>query len=551
MIPNPEATQLLMGNLIDTWGKLTQSLIQHPDALMKSQLNYWQDYQQLFQNTAQTGSGFNDKRFNHEEWQNNLTLNFVKNAYFLLSNHVESLITDISEPENHHLKQRLRFFTQQVMDAMAPTNFATLNPEVMKKMHETNGSNILTGFNQLLDDIEHDNLSFKMCDLSPFQLGKNIACTPGKVIYQNDLMQLIQYAPATPTTHQVPLLIVPPWINKYYILDLQPENSFVKWLVNQGLTVFMISWVNPSSAHKRKQFSDYMFEGPLTAIKIIQDLTNQAQVNLLGYCVGGTLLGCTLAYLHKKKVSSVRSATFLTTLLDFSEPGELGAFIDEEQLNRLDTYMEAKGYLDGKMMSSVFNALRANDLIWGSFVNHYLKGQKPKAFDLLYWNADATNIPAKVHGFYLRNMYLHNRLIQKNKIKLAGVPLDLSQIKVPCYFLAAQEDHIVPWTTCYKGSQVLSGENKFVLTSSGHVAGVVNPPCRKKYGYWCGGQDETSPEAFLENAVFTSGSWWGDWLTWQKNYAGELAPVLKSSCRIKAIEQAPGSYVKQSSLDGA
>lgn len=544
---NRDEINLVINQLVESWSELTKCLVQNPEKLVNSQLNYWNDYQHLYQDLSEEHKTDSDKRFNHAEWHSNALLNFIKKSYFLLSKHIENLINNISENENNNIAKKLRFFARQYLDAISPTNFAHINPEVLAKIAETNGENIATGFKQLLEDLQQGNgqLNIKMTDMDLFKVGENIACTPGKIVYQNDVMQLIQYTATTDTVYQFPLLIIPPWINKYYILDLQQENSLVKWLVDQGFTLFMISWVNPTSQHKEKQFSDYLFEGPFTALKIIKKITSEKQVNVLGYCIGGTLLGCMLAYFSKKHNSSIRSATFVTSLLDFSEPGELGVFIDEKQINQLEEHMKVKGYLDGRVMASVFNALRANDLIWSSFVNHYLKGQKPKPFDLLYWNSDSTNIPADVHSFYLRNMYLNNLLIQKNKLKLADVPLDLSKVKVPSYFLAALDDHIVPWSTCFKGSQSLGEQPKFVLTSSGHVAGVINPPHQKKYGYWTNDKKNQTSENFIANATFTEGSWWNDWVTWLKQYAGEMQPSQQIKIqKKKIIEDAPGSYVK-------
>lgn len=534
-----EYIHLTVSHLIETWSELAKRLLQHPEKLAQNQTDYWQHYLQMCQDLSPSSTTASDKRFQYDEWQKNLIFNFIKQSYLLMSEHVDNLIEDVVANENKKMADKIRFFTRQFVDAIAPTNFPNINPEVLAKTLETNGVNLITGFKQFLEDLERGNI--KMTDFDLFKLGENIATTPGHVVYQNDLMQLIQYKATTEKTYQYPLLIIPPWINKYYILDLQQENSLVKWLVDQGYTVFMISWVNPTHAHREKEFADYMFDGPLAALKIIKQITKQEQINILGYCIGGTLLSCILAYLAEQGDSSPISATFLTTLLDFSEPGELGIFIDEDQLTTLEKYMNAKGYLDGKVMASVFNALRANDLIWSAFVNNYLKGQKPKAFDLLYWNSDSTNIPAKVHSFYLRNMYLQNNLVQPGKINLADVPIDLNNIHLPCYFLATQDDHIVPWMTSYQGAKIIK-DSTFVLATSGHVAGVINPPVRNKYGYWTNNQKPDHAEKFLEQADFHQGSWWNHWEQWLKNHSGKLiTPNLRKR---KKIEDAPGSYVK-------
>ncbi len=543
--------QLTVHQLIDTWNELSNCISKHPEKLIEIQTNYWQDYINLFQdigsNESQNNNDNVDKRFNYKDWQENISLHFIKQSYLLFAEHVNNAIKNITEDADEKAANKIKFYSRQFTDAISPTNFAHINPEVLSKTLESNGVNLIMGMKQFLEDIERGNgqLNIQNTHLKHFNLGEDIACTPGKVVYQNDVMQLIHYTASTEEIYQVPLLIIPPWINKYYILDLQPENSLVKWLVDQGFSVFMISWVNANSQHREKQFSDYMQEGPLAALDIIKKITQEDEVNMVGYCIGGTLLSCMLAYLAKKNEAPVKSATFLTTLLDFSEPGELGVFIDETQVNQLEQLMKKNGYLDGNVMALVFNALRANDLIWSAFVNNYLKGQQPKPFDMLYWNADSTNIPEKVHLFYLRNMYLNNNLIQSNKIKLVNVPIDLNIIKTPSYFLAAQDDHIVPWQAAYKSSQYYGGKVKFTLTSSGHVAGVVNPPHKNKYGYWTNSKTHQGPETFLSTAKFTQGSWWNDWIIWLKKYSGKIKPIYYSDkSKHDFIENAPGSYVK-------
>lgn len=538
---------MVFNQFVEAWSEISRRLMQHPSEVTSTQFSYWQDYMQLFQDMAKGPSAQTDKRFQSKEWQDYLYFNLIKHSYLLMSQHIEELIKKLTAEGNEKAAKKLLFNARQFLDAISPSNFMSTNPEVLKKIFETKGESILEGFKQFLDDFDDGKslLNIKLTDVDVFKIGKNIACTPGKVIYQNDLMQLIMYTATTKTVFQIPLLIIPPWINKYYILDLQANNSLVKWLVDQGYTVFMISWVNPTKAHKSKQFADYLFEGPLTAMRHILELTGEKQLNVTGYCIGGTLLGCLLAYLAQKNDKRIKSATFFTTLLDYSEPGELGNFIDEEQISALEKYMEKKGYLDGNSMAAVFNALRANDLIWSSYVHHYLKGEKPKSFDLLYWNSDATNIAAKVHSFYLRNMYLNNNLIIPGKIEIDGTPLDLTKIKVPSYFLAAKDDHIVPWISCYRGQTLFAGPVKFILASSGHVAGVVNPPEKKKYGYYTNSKKTKTPEAYLSSATFHEGSWWDDWAKWLSKYAGEQRPAKELNLNEHTIiEDAPGSYVK-------
>lgn len=545
-MPEREKADFMATYLAQTWNELAEYMITHPEKLAKAQLDYWQSYFKLyneFANHKQPEMPI-DKRFQHEGWQNNLIFNFIQRSHQLLSEHVKQLY----EGKNEKIAQKLRFFSEQFINSIAPSNFLNTNPELLSKTIETNGANLIEGFKKFQEDIERGNghLQITLSDVTQFELGKNIAFTPGKVVYQNDIIQLIQYTASTKEVHQHPLLIIPPWINKFYIFDLQTQNSFVKWLIDQGYTVFMISWVNPDAELRDKEFSDYLQEGPLAALKAMAKITQNQPVNILGYCVGGTLLGCLLSYLAQMQTDiKILSATFLTSMFDFSQPGELGTFIDEKQISLLEKYMNKTGYIDGNTMSTVFSALRANDLIWTAFVNNYLKGEPPKPFDLLYWNADSTNIPAPVQRFYLRNMYLNNLLIDPGKIKLAGVPMDLGKIALPCYFLAAHEDHIVPWKSCYQSQQYLKADVKFVLTGSGHVAGVINPPHKKKYGYWTNKAKPADAEQFLATATYHEGSWWTHWRRWLKKYAGNLyEPDYLKSTDKNHIEDAPGSYVK-------
>jgi polyhydroxyalkanoate synthase len=439
------------------------------------------------------------------------------------------------------------FYARQFVDAMSPSNFLLTNPEVLRKTAETGGENLLKGLNNLLTDLEQGKgkLHIKMTDMDAFKVGENIGVSPGKVIYQNDLMQLIQYAPATETVLKRPLLIAPPWINKFYILDLRPRNSFVRWAVSQGHTVFMISWVNPDERLAEKGFEDYMTEGYLAALDAIEQATGEREVNAIGYCLGGTLLGSTLAYMAAKKDGRIKSATFFVTMMDFAEAGELGVFIDEEQLSSLEDKMNKRGYLEGSEMATTFNMLRANDLIWSFVVNNYLLGNDPFPFDLLYWNADSTRMPARMHSFYLRKMYQENLLKDPSGITLAGVPIDLRKIKTPAYFLSTREDHIAPWKSTYRGTQLLSGPKRFVLAASGHIAGVVNPPEGGKYSHWINTDLPPDAEAWFKGATEIAGSWWPDWHRWVTALGKEQVPArVPGEGRLKAIEDAPGSYVQ-------
>jgi polyhydroxyalkanoate synthase subunit PhaC len=443
--------------------------------------------------------------------------------------------------------QKVDFYSRQFVDAMSPSNFLMTNPEVLRKTAETGGENLLKGLSNLLSDLERGKgqLRIKMTDTDAFRLGENIGVSPGKVVFQNELMQLIQYAPTTDKVLKRPLLIGPPWINKFYILDLRPRNSLVRWAVSQGHTVFVISWVNPDGKLAEMGFEDYMTDGYLAALDAIEQATGERDVNAIGYCLGGTLLAGTLAYMATKGDDRIKSATFFVTMMDFAEAGELGVFIDEEQLKSLEEKMSKRGYLEGSEMATTFNMLRANDLIWSFVVNNYLLGNDPFPFDLLYWNADSTRMPARMHSFYLRKMYQENLLVVPNGISLAGVPIDLTNIKTPAYFLSTREDHIAPWKSTYRGTQLLSGPKRFVLAASGHIAGVVNPPEGGKYSHWINKDLPPDPEAWFKGATEIAGSWWPDWHRWVSALGKEQVPArVPGDGKLKVIEDAPGSYVK-------
>jgi polyhydroxyalkanoate synthase len=385
-----------------------------------------------------------------------------------------------------------------------------------------------------------------MTDAKAFELGVNIATTPGKVVFQNDLMQLIQYEPATKKQWKRPLLIIPPWINKYYILDLREKNSFIRWAVNEGMTVFVVSWVNPDERLAHKDFEDYLVEGPLAALDAMEKVTGEPDANVIGYCLGGTLLAATLGWLAAKKQKRIASATFMTALIDFSAPGELEVFIDEEQVGALEKKMKERGYLEGSEMANTFNLLRANDLIWSFVINNYLLGRDPFPFDLLHWNCDSTRMPAKMHSYYLRNMYMNNRLREPGGLTLAGVPIDLSKVTTPTYFVSAIEDHIAPWKATYAGPRLVKGKSRFVLSGSGHIAGMINPPAANKYGYWTSDKLPKSADEWLEGAAAHEGSWWTDWRAWITAHTGREVPArVPGKGRLPVIEAAPGSYARQ------
>lgn len=541
--------------------QLFERIMSNPTKLWEAQMAFWQDYMTLWHQAARSfteGSTAKplispdpkDKRFKDKAWQENVLFDFLKQSYLLSANHVQRTVTDV-EGLDSKTRQKIEFYTRQYVDAMSPSNFLMTNPEVLRRTLETGGENLVHGLENVLEDLKRGQgqLRISMTEENAFVVGKDLAITPGSVVYENDLMQLIQYKPTTETVHETPLLLMPAWINKFYILDLKPENSLVKWAVDQGYTVFMVAWVNPDEQLSRKTFEDYMTLGPLTALDIIEEITGSKSTSIMGYCLGGTLLACTLAYLHAtKQQHRVASASFLTTMLDFSDAGELGVFIDEEQLKALEAKMERQGgVLEGSDMSTTFNLLRANDLIWSFVVNNYLLGKDPFPFDLLFWNADATRMPAVMHSFYLRNMYQNNLLAQKGGITLNHTPIDLTSVKTPSYFVSTREDHIAPWKSTYAATQIFKGATRFVLAASGHVAGVINPPTKNKYGHWVldNNDNPSTPDAWLERAQEQLGTWWLDWDTWQQTYAGKKIPARKiGGGKRKEIEPAPGRYVR-------
>jgi polyhydroxyalkanoate synthase len=543
-------------NIASAFMEMTARLIANPARLVAAQLGFWQDYMTLWQNTARRVMGMEsepvidapatDRRFKDDAWRENEVFDFIKQSYLLSARYVQDVVRQVDglDPKT---AQKVDFYARQFVDAMSPSNFLLTNPEVLRKTAETGGENLLKGLNNLLADLEQGKgrLRIKMTDMEAFTLGENIGVSPGKVVFQNDLMQLIQYTPITDKVLKRPLLIAPPWINKFYILDLRPRNSFVRWAVSQGHTVFMISWVNPDERLAEKGFEDYMAEGYLAALDAIEQATGEREVNAIGYCLGGTLLASTLAYMAVKKDNRIRSATFFVTMMDFAEAGELGVFIDEEQLQALEEKMNKRGYLEGSEMATTFNMLRANDLIWSFVVNNYLLGNDPFPFDLLYWNADSTRMPARMHSFYLRKMYQENLLAVPNGISLAGVPIDLRKIRTPAYFLSTREDHIAPWKSTYRGTQLLGGPKRFVLAASGHIAGVVNPPDGGKYSHWINTDLPADPEEWFKGATEIAGSWWPDWHRWVSALAKEKVPArVPGDGKLTPIEDAPGSYVQ-------
>lgn len=531
-----------------------------PVRLMQAHQELWQQQMRLWQSTSRRLAGEpaepvvkparGDRRFRHRDWDANPLFDFIKQSYLITSRWLLDSMAAV-QGVDPHTAHKLDFAIRQFTDAFAPSNFIWTNPEVLQATLASGGENLQRGLQNFRRDLDrgHGRLKISMCEPNAFEIGRNIANTPGKVVFQNDLIQLLQFAPATPDVYARPVLIISPWINKYYILDLGAEKSFIRWTVERGYTVFVVSWVNPDARFARKGFEDYMTEGVLAAVDAVECATGVREINAVGWCISGTLLAATLAWLAARGDDRIRSATFLTSQVDFSEPGEVRVFVDEQQIEKLDRIMEKQGYLDGQTLFTVFNMLRANDLFWPYYVNNYLLGRDPAPFDVLYWNADNTNLPRRVHLFYLREMYLHNNLVRPGAIELAGIPIDLTRVRVPAYLLATREDHIAPYASCFKAGHHFAGPVRFVLAGSGHIAGVINPPSAGKYQYWVNPDQEGKPgelEAWLAGAVEHRGSWWPDWEAWLAGHSGAKVPAREPGAGgLPAIEDAPGSYVRQ------
>jgi polyhydroxyalkanoate synthase len=535
--------------------QLTAKIIADPMSIAQAQLELWADHMKLWQRTTErlfdpTGKSdrrplATDRRFQHSAWTENILFDYIKQSYLISAEAILSAVSRVNglNPKTAH---KVDFYTRQFVDAMSPSNFLATNPEVLQTTIETGGENLLRGLTNLLDDLERGRgqLAVTMTDLKAFRLGESVAATPGKVIFQNELMQVIQYAPSTPEVKRRPLVIVPPWINKFYVLDLRPKNSFIKWAVDQGHTVFVISWVNPDRRLAHKRFEDYMLEGPLAALTAIEAAAGEREVNAIGYCLGGTLLAATLAYLAAQNDDRIRSATYLGTLVDFTDVGDMAVFIDEEQLAVLEKRMRRRGYLEGRDMALAFNMLRANDLIWSFVISNYLLGKQPIPFDLLYWNADSTRMPATMHSFYLRNMYHENRLAIPGGISLAGVPIDLRRIETPTFILSTREDHIAPWQSTYAATRLYQGPIKFVLADSGHIAGMISPP-GSKYGHWQNTNLPKTPAEWFETASLVKSSWWPTWEEWISGHSGGSVKAREPGGGLwQPIEDAPGSYAR-------
>ncbi len=543
-------------NMQETYMDFLNAWAQKPEKLIEMQMEYWSHWAELWQeatlkflgepSTALYEPEKGDRRFKSELWNENVYFDFLKQSYLMTAKWMHKLVRSTEGLSEEEL-ERLDFYTRQFADAMAPTNFMMTNPEVLKETIETNGENLVRGLENLLEDIKRGGgkLKISMTDYNAFKLGENIAVTPGSVVYKNDLIELIQYKPTTEKAFKRPLLIVPPWINKYYILDLRPENSFIKWLVDQGHTVFCVSWVNPGPDMADKDFDDYMDDGILAALDQIEKITGEPDANTIAYCIGGTLMTMTLAYLQEKgQQDKIASVTFLTTLIDFEESGELKIFTYDKTLEKLNRDMMDKGLLEASHLQKTFSMLRANDLIWSFIINNYMLGREPFPFDLLYWNDDSTNMPATMHRNYLRNMYRDNKLAGHDALTVHGTPIDIADIKTPAYFLSTRDDHIAPWKGTYKGTQLLSGPVTFTLAASGHIAGVVNPPAKDKYCYWTSDKLAKTADDWMAKAAENAGSWWPHWQSWVEQYTGDKIAARKPS---KGLEPAPGSYVKMQS----
>ena len=545
-----------VAEVVKTLGQVAEYWLEDPQRALEMQNRLGKAYLDLWASAAKRLTGqeiapvaapeAGDKRFSDPEWSSNQYYDFLKQAYLLSARWAKQLVSDAAGLDPH-TKQKAEFYVRQITNAVSPSNFVLTNPELLRETVLSNADNLVRGMHMLAEDIETGggDLKIRQSDASMFEVGRNLATTPGKVIFQNDLMQLIQYTPATPMVLKRPLLIVPPWINKFYVLDLTPEKSFIKWCVDQGITVFCISWVNPDAHLAKKSFEDYVREGPLAALDAIKLAIGEDKVHTVGYCVGGTLLAITLATMAARHDERVASATLFASQVDFTYAGDLKVFVDEEQISALERKMAERGYLEGKTMATVFNMLRSNDLVWPYVINNYLKGKAPFPFDLLYWNSDATRMPAANHSFYMRNCYLDNKLA-KGQMLIDGAPINLKSVTVPIYNLATREDHIAPPKSVLLGCKFFGGPVRFVMAGSGHIAGVVNPPAKNKYQYWIGQRPRNADlDGWLAKAKEYPGSWWPDWLVWLTRQGPTEVPArVPGEGALKAIEDAPGSYVR-------
>ncbi|MCV6576917.1 MAG: class I poly(R)-hydroxyalkanoic acid synthase [Cohaesibacter sp.] len=544
-----------INHIVKTLGKVGEYWTSDPQRAMEAQTRLWGRYMDLWGSSVKKMMGEaqediekpqrGDKRFQDPEWENNQFFDFVKQFYLITSKWAHEMVDEAQDLDDH-TRHQAQFYMDQVINALAPSNYLVTNPELLKETMANDGENLVRGMKMLAEDIAagDGDLIIRQSSNEGFELGRNIAVTPGKVVAQSDICQIIQYEATTKEVYKTPLLIVPPWINKFYILDLNEKKSFIKWCVDQGHTVFVVSWVNPDARLRDKGFDSYVKEGVLFGLDAVAKATGEKKAHTIGYCVGGTLLSTSLAYMAAKRQNKVASATLFTTQVDFTHAGDLKVFVDEEQLQEMEGHIKQLGYLEGRSMANAFNMLRSNDLIWPYVINNYMKGKEPFPFDLLYWNSDSTRMPAANHIFYMRNCYLENNLAQ-GKMEIDGVQLDLSKVKVPIYNLATKEDHIAPAISVFKGSSMFGGKVDFVLSGSGHIAGVVNPPDKEKYQYWRGGKAEGDLDSWTAAAKETPGSWWPNWHKWIEDISDKKIPARKiGDGKLKPIEDAPGSYVR-------
>jgi polyhydroxyalkanoate synthase len=544
-----------LSDAVTTLGKVAEHYYSDPQRAFQAQAALSAQFLSLWTATMQRLNGEptppvaapepSDKRFADPEWRTNPYFDFLAQAYMMTTRWAGDLVNRADEIDSH-TRDKAHFYLRQIAGALSPSNFVATNPELMRTTLAESGENLVRGMHMMAEDLAagRGNLRIRQTDASKFVLGRNMAATPGKVVFRNALMELIQYAPTTAEVYRRPLLIVPPWINKFYVLDLNPEKSFVRWAVAQGLTVFVISWVNPDERHARMGFDAYMREGVFAALDAIEQATGERESAAVGYCVGGTLLSVALAYMAEVGDARISSATLFATQVDFADAGDLKVFVDCERLKAIEERMAEKGYLEGSEMAGAFNMLRPNDLIWSFFVNNYLKGKEPAPFDLLVWNADATRMPAANHSFYLRNCYLENNLTQ-GRMVVEGKTLDLGKVTIPIYELATREDHIAPARSVFVGAQHFGGPVRYVMAGSGHIAGVVNPPAKPKYQYWTGGPPTGEFSAWVAAARENPGSWWPDWAAWLADQAPDKVPARQpGGGRLAPLGDAPGEYVR-------
>lgn len=540
-------SQEMMSQFANSWNTIMTRAMESPDEWFNTLNGFYQDQFKLWLNmfnpsaTPVVEAEPDDRRFKAEEWNESPLHNYLKQSYLLSSRWLTDMISDSTLDEA--TRNKCDFYTRQFIDSMSPSNFALTNPEVLKETVDSKGQNLVNGLGNLMQDMQKGRIS--MTDEAAFELGKNIATTAGSVVFQNDMIQLIQFKPLTEKVNERPLLIVPPCINKYYILDLSEHNSYVRYCLEQGNNVFIVSWRNPDESLGDKTWDDYLDEGTIPAINAVRKITGAKKINGVSWCIGGTLMATTMAVLAAKKKKPFASMTFLTTLLDFSDPGELGVFIDESQVRQHEHKLAKGGVMPGKQMATTFSMLRANDLIWNYVINNYMKGKTPPPFDILYWNSDSTNMTAAMYTWYLREMYLENKLSKPNALELCGVPVDLGKIDCPIYYMAAIDDHIAPWKTTFISTELLKGDMHFVLSGSGHVAGVINPANKNKRNYWINGELGQGADHWLETAESVPGSWWTNWDEWLKAQGGKLidAPEATGSEDYAEIEPAPGAFV--------